>query len=516
MKRDWNSRTALFLVGLILIVINLIGLNLFLRFDLTDDSVYSLSEASRELVRELDDPVTAKAFFTEDLPAPYVNNRRFLRDKLADYRAYAGQNFQYEFVDPAEDPELQEEANRYRIPPVQIQVIESDNVQLKNAYMGLAIQYGGEREVIPVVQDLSTLEYDITGAIRRLTTSELPVVGFLSGHGEPSPVETMPTLYNQLGRNYNPQIVTVNDSIPELSTTPDALVIAAPTDSFPPHHLEAIDAYLVQGGKLAVLINRVTANLQAGQASLQNTGLEALLDHYGATVSPNLVMDEQSSAITVQRQQGFFRIAQQIEYPFLPVATSFNDGNMMVNRLASLLFYFASTIDTSAVVPEGVNVEPLAYTTSRSQTQQGFFMIQPDMAQRASLSGGPYLLAAAYTGQFPSRYGVSDAADNARLVVVGDGDFLNESIVGPVPDNIEFGLNLVDWLVQDDALLSIRSKKIEPRTLRETSESIRPWIKNINLLGPVVLILLFGLYRWRRRKTQYVLHQAEINAINQE
>ena len=509
MKRDWNSRTALLLIGLILIILNLVGLNMFGRLDLTDDKVYSLSDASIDLVEGLDDPVTLKAFFTEDLPAPYINYRRFLRDKLADYRAYGGQNIQYEFVDPAEDEELQEEANRYRIPPVQIQVIESDNVQLKNAYMGLAIQYSGKREVIPVVQDLSNLEYDITSAIRRLTDENLPVVGFLTGHGEPNPMQDMQTLYNQLGRNYEPRVVSINDSLPIFDTTPEALVVVAPSDSFPPHHLQALDSYIVQGGKVAVLLNRVQADLQTGQASLQNVGLESLLNHYGATVAPDLVMDEQSSAVTVQRQQGFFRIAQQIEYPFLPIATRFSEDNMMVNRLSNMVFYFASTVDTSAVLPDGVTVEPLIYSSSRSQTQQGFFMIQPEMAQNAAFVGGPYPLAAAYTGQFTSMYGATPSAE-ARLVLVGDGDFLNESIVGAIPDNIEFGLNMVDWLVQDDALLSIRSKKIEPRTLGETPENMRPWIKNINLLAPVLLILLFGVIRWRQRKTRQVITQAEI------
>ena len=514
MKRDWTSRTALVIIGVILVVVNIIGLNVFGRVDLTDDKVYSLSDASIDLVENLEDPVTLKAFFTEDLPAPYINYRRFLRDKLADYRAYGGSNIQYEFVDPAEDEALQEEANRFRIPPVQIQVIESDNVQLKNAYMGVSIQYAGKREVIPVVQDLSTLEYDITSAIRRLSSDQLPVLGFLTGHGEPPAQQAMGTLYNQLGRNYAPKDITVNDSLPMLSENPEALLIIAPTDSFPPHHLQAIDSYLVQGGKVGVLINRVDANLQTGQATVLDTGLESLLAQYGATVSTNLILDKQSSAITVARQQGFFTVQQQIEYPFLPVATNFNPESMMVNRLSDVLFYFASTIDTSAVIPDGVFREPLIYSSSRSQTQEGFFMLQPEVAQQSAMNEGPYLIGAAYTGSFPSFYGNPNTSDQGRLVVVGDGDFLNESIVGPIPSNIELGLNMVDWLIQDDALLSIRSKKIQPRSLGETPESIRPWVKNINLIGPILLIVLFGLFRWRQRKARQIVFQAEIQNMN--
>src|SRR5690606_40637492 len=102
-------------------VINLIGLTLFFRHDLTDDRVCALPDASIKIVRELDDPVTITAFFTDDLPAPYAQNRRFLRDKLDHYRAYGGANIQYRFVDPASIYELRSDAARMNIPRVQIQ-----------------------------------------------------------------------------------------------------------------------------------------------------------------------------------------------------------------------------------------------------------------------------------------------------------------------------------------------------------------------------------------------------------
>ena len=93
----------------------------------------------------------------------------------------------------------------------------------------------------------------------------------------------------------------------------------------------------------------------------------------------------------------------------------------------------------------------------------------------------------------------------ARLVVVGDGDFLNESILGAVGSNTEFGLNMVDWLAQDEALLAIRSKSIEPRGLRETPEGLRPLIKYGNMVGPLLLIILFGFGRWRKRRNRQIV-----------
>lgn len=490
------------MIGLILVVINLIGLNVFFRWDLTEDNVYSLSDASIELVEGLEDPVTITAYFTEDLPAQYASNRRFLKDKLDDYRAYGGDEVQYRFVDPGSDEEAQQEASRFNIPPVQIQVLEQDNVQFKNAYMGLAIQYGGESESIPVVEELATLEYDITSAIRRLTRDELPTVGFLSGHGEPDIFRDMQTLTDELRRNYEVTTVSVSDS--SLSDSPDVLMVVAPTDSLNAGALRAVDDYVMDGGRVGFLLNRVEANLQAGQAQETSVGLEPLLSTYGMALHPDLVMDEQSSAVTVQRRQGAFNLAQQIRYAFLPVATRFNPDNMMVNRLGQVMFYFVSSVDTSIAVPEGIEVEPLVYSSGNSDVQRGFFMIQP-MQQTGRLVGGPYVLAAAYRGTFPSAFDPARTSPATRMVLVGDGDFVNESIVGRLPGNIRFALNMVDWLAQDEALLTIRAKDVAPRRLPEVSETLRPWIKYGNLLGPVLVVLLLAAWRWRRRRKRQVV-----------
>lgn len=501
MKRDWTSRSFILLAGLILIVINLIGLNLFIRADLTDDGVYSLSDASIDLVKGLDDPVTVTAFFTADLPAPYSANRRFLKDKLDDYRAYGGSNFQYRFVDPSDDEKLREEAMRYQVPPVQIQVIESDNVQIKNAFMGVVIEYGGERESIPVLQNLSTLEYDLTSAVRRLTRDAAPTVAFLTGHGEPDPQQAMQGFRQRLSRNYTVETLTAS----ELGdNAPNALLIIAPSDTIATEDLRSIDSYIQNGGRVGFLLNRVVANLQQGQANLQHTGLDSMLVAYGMGLSENLIMDQQSSVVTVQRRQGFFNLAQQIPYPFFPVATAFSSDNMMVSRLREVVFYFVSTIDTSLAVPPGVETESLVFSSSRSNLQAGFFFIQP-VFEQAQFSGGPYIISAAYRGEFPSAFESDRQSFSTRMVLVGDGDFINQSIVGAIPGNTEFGLNIVDWLVQDEALLSIRAKKITPRSLEEVSPGLKPWIKYGNMLAPVLIVMLFGLIRWRFKKTRQII-----------
>ncbi len=502
MKRDFSAQTTLLLAAAILIVVNLIGLNIFGRLDLTDDRVYSLSGASKDIVEGLEDPVTITAFFSADLPAQFASNRRFLKDKLDDYRAYGGQNVEYQFIDPGEDEDLRTEAGRLGIPPVQIQVIESDNVQLKNAYMGVAVEYENNRETIPVIQDLSRLEYDLTSAIRRLTRDVKPIAAFWSGHGEPDPMQDMQTLQQSLSTNYDVQILTAAEL--EGAGSPEVLLVIAPTDTIPDEDLQALDAYIMDGGRVGFLLNRVAANLQAGQAAELNIGIDPLLANYGIVLTPNLIMDEESSVVTVQRRQGFFNISQQMQYPLFPVAKRFNMENQMVNRLQDLMFYFVSSVDTSAALPTGVTREPLIYSSPQSGLQQGFFMLQPTETS-ATLSGGPYLLGAAFTGTFPSAYTPGLSSQPTRLVVVGDGDFVNESIVPASGGSSQFGLNLVDWLAQDEALLAIRSKSIQPRTLQDVSEGMRPVIKYSNMIGPLLIVVLLGLARWRKRRARQIV-----------
>lgn len=505
MERSWTSPTSLLLIAAVLVVLNLVGINWFFRADLTDQNVYSLSEASIEAVENLEDPVTITAYFPEDLPAPYSSNRRYLRDKLAEYRAYGGDRIQYRFVDPSGDQELEREARQKGIPPVQIQQVEEGQMQMQNVFMGVAIEYRDQTETIPVVRNRSRLEYQLTSALRKASTDSLARVGFLTGHGEPNPRQNMQALFRGLQQNY--RVSTVTASASGLSPRPEVLLVVAPSDTIPVPQRRAIDRYVMQGGRVGWFVNAVSANLRAGSARPTSVGLDSLVSAYGIRIRPNLLMDQQSSPVSVQRQRGMFQVQQSIEYPFLPIATDFQSGHPMTSGLRRMLFYFASTVDTSAV-PAGVEVEPLIRSSRNAGVQSGRFMIQPQIAkqQMATLSQGPFVIGAAYDGRFPSAYG-SETSVSTRMVAVGDGDFLNGSLLGQqaVSQNVQFALNAVDWMAQDAGLLAVRSKTVEPRPLRPVGDGARPWIKYANMLGPVLLVVLLGLARWRWRANRRVV-----------
>ena len=165
---------SIYLVAVVLV--NIAGITLFFRMDLTANKVYSISKASRKVVETLSEPLTIKVFFTKDLPAPYNNTERYLQDLLQEYAIYASKFLNYRFYNvSAEEGEIseaarenQELATNYGIHPIQIQVVEKDEVKFQRAYMGLIIIHGDLIERIPTITTSEGLEYKLTTTIQKM------------------------------------------------------------------------------------------------------------------------------------------------------------------------------------------------------------------------------------------------------------------------------------------------------------------------------------------------------------
>ena len=175
-----------FLVYLIIVVlVNVAGITLFFRMDLTANKMYSISNASKKVVSTLSEPLTIKVFFTKNLPAPHNNTERYLHDLLEEYAIYANNHFNYNFYDvSAEEGELSEKsqknqklANNYGIHPVQIQAIEKDEVKFQRVYMGMVIIHGDLIERIPTIATTDGLEYKLTTAIQKLNNKISALLG---------------------------------------------------------------------------------------------------------------------------------------------------------------------------------------------------------------------------------------------------------------------------------------------------------------------------------------------------
>ena len=164
---------------------NMAATTLFFRWDLTKRKVFSVSEASQQVVSTLTEPLTINVFFTSNVPAPYNNVEQYLRDLLKEYSIYANQHFNYRFYNvSAEEGDIdkeakknQELANSYGIYPVQIQTVEKDEVKFQKVYMGLVMIHGDILERLPTITSTEGLEYQLTTGIRKLNNK----VGALLG-----------------------------------------------------------------------------------------------------------------------------------------------------------------------------------------------------------------------------------------------------------------------------------------------------------------------------------------------
>ncbi len=212
----------------IIVLVNVAGMTLFFRIDLTENGIYSISEASKTVVSTLSEPLTINVFFTKNLPAPHNNTERYLHDLLEEYAIHANSYFNYKFYDVSPEAEgtnpltreNQNLANNYGIHPVQIQVYEEDEVKFKKAYMGLVLIHGDMVERIPTITSVNGLEYKLTTAIQKLNnkisallnlTDKIKVKLFLSS--------SLKSVAPLMGLNQIPEYpVKLKESIERLNT----------------------------------------------------------------------------------------------------------------------------------------------------------------------------------------------------------------------------------------------------------------------------------------------------------
>jgi len=122
-----------------------------IRFDWTEDQIYSLSPSTRTILDQVQEPVQIRAYIPKGLPQPYGALRRFIGDMLASYHDASSQ-ISYAVIDPADDPNVSASLMAMGVPKVQVQVVEDDQAQVKQGYMAIVIEYLDKKETIPVVQ----------------------------------------------------------------------------------------------------------------------------------------------------------------------------------------------------------------------------------------------------------------------------------------------------------------------------------------------------------------------------
>jgi len=505
---------TILLILVVLILVNLVSLKLFSRLDMTDERIFSLSEASKKIVRNLDDKLLVKMFFTSDLPPTQSANLRYIKDQLEEYRSYSNGNLELELIDP-HDSEKEMEAQRYQIPPLQMNVMQNDKLEIKKVYMGMAFLYEDKFETIPIVQNLSGLEYQISSLIKKLTSPKIPTVGFLTGHGEPTISEGLTYLNENLRNEYQVRELNLQE-VKEVPRDINSLVLIGPQNPFSDWEKYVLDQFIMRGGKLGLFLNKIDVDLREQIAQPLSLEIDDFLENYGIKINDDLVVDAKCSQLRVQQSRGFFAVTNLVNYPYFPTATNFNKDHIIVRGLESVEFPFISSIDPSFAERKNLNFDPLVLSSDKSGSLTSPFDITPFKTFSAEdFNNKNLILASVISGRFksffadnpkpqppenitPDTVSLNESPEN-RMVVVGDADFIQDGKMGS-KDNLIFFLNVLDWLSQDETLISIRSKEVTSRPLKKISEGSKKALKYGNILGIPILVILFGMVRWRIRK----------------
>jgi len=517
-EKALTSSVAVIIVIGILALINILGSQFFGRLDLTRDHTFTLSKASRDLVANLDDNLTAKVYFTPNLPAPYNDYRKFLQDKLAEYKVYGKGKFNFEFIDPA-SAEGQQQVQTYGIQPMQFNEMQSDQYLVKNGYMGVAFVYGDQTpEVISAVSSTATLEYDISSKIKKLTRPQKITVAFLQDSTAMLTLsEGFQAAYSALNQLYDVTPVTA-DTIPaDLSV----LIVGGMKSSLSDHALYQIDQAFMRGTKVMFLVDGITVDLNGFSAAALKNTITSMIASYGVTINPDLVADLKAQRISVSTRQGYYTVSNIVDYPLIPLVTDFGAESIITANLRQLSLPFISSLTIADSAKSNGTATVLAQSSDKSWSTTSTTNINPMQQFTQGATKGPFILAAAMNGSFTSYFqgktiptapagtdgSLVQAADAAqinsvtdnRMIVVGSSTFIQDSYLMD-QENINFFVNSVDYLTQNDDLIAIRSKGLDPAPLKEIGSGLRNVIKWGTIIGLPGLIVLLAIVRFKIRK----------------
>ena len=569
-----NKDLSSLLIGVLVIVLLNFSASLFFeRFDLTSEKRYSLSDASKELVNNLDDIIYVKVYLEGDFPAAYKKLRDETREMLDEFRAYSNENLDYEFINPAESgdekitKEIYQQLHKQGLRPTDLNEKTTDGFSNKLIWPGAIFFYRGKEIPVQLLKSklgsnpismvnssIEGLEYEIANTIYTLTTENKPKIAFIDGHGELNKYETA-SLATSLAEVYSIDRIKINgelysltertviDSTKDYVVKPkyDAIIIAKPTQKFTEKDKFIIDQYIMYGGKVVWMVDPVFASMDSLQTSdvtmaiPMDLNLDDQLFTYGVRINSNLIQDLQAAPIPiVTGMVGNQPKTQLYPWYFFPLLTPAN-SHPVVNNLNAVKGEFTSTIDT--IAKEGIRkiglLKSSQYTkisSAPTRVSLSFLRFEPDQKQ---FSKGHQVAAALLEGDFESVFknrvppqlveaneiAFREKSKPNKMVVIADGDIAKNPVNNRTNEflalgvdrytkqqygNLDFMLNVMNYLCNDNGLMTVRTKKFKIRLLDNTviKEEKTKW-QLINTVLPVGMMLLFGVLHFFYRKRKY-------------
>ncbi len=466
---------------LIVVFVNIIGQYLFGRVDLTSERRYTLSKPTKEMLRQIDEPVLFRVYLEGEFPADFKRLQSETKEMLNQFRAY-NHNIDYEFVNPNSFTDREEQQVFYQklaskgIQPTQISVGDGTSMTTQILIPAADVYYQGRETSVQLLQSqkyvseatllnnsIQNLEYTLSSAIRQLARGRKPMIGFLQGHGELSG-GVLYDIQRSLQETYSLDYVTIDGQIQALTAHSlqegdstyrmynlfDMLIIAKPTKPFSEQDLYILDQFVMYGGKVLWLVDALDADLDSlserGQfiATRLPLGLDEMLFNYGVRINSDVLMDMRCRPIPIQvgmvGEKPQFQFRPWYYFPeIVPLAE-----HPIVRNLDLIKTDFASSID---LIDNDIRKTVLLTTSEYTRVKNAPAMIdladanaEPD---RRLYSRSSVPVAVLLEGEFRSMWrnrltpeflsqaamGFREQSDENKMIVISDGDVIRNRYI---------------------------------------------------------------------------------------
>lgn len=557
--------TSFLLISGILLLLNIISTRLHVRLDATAEKRFSLSEPTKRLLKNLNEPAVIEVYLKGNLPAGFQRLNEATREVLQQFKEYGGKNIRFEFINPIEGKDDKEKMEVFRtfadkginFIKLKIQQDEDEGYAEKIVFPSANIIYNQKEMSVNLLENHldmspdeklnyseSQLEYKLASVIKHLIEPDKKKVAYLLGHGEMIGNGTIDML-TTLEKYYDLDTIDINQNI-EIPPVYSAVIVCQPTIPFDDKAKFKIDQYVMHGGKMLWLIDQLKfdmdslQNSSAGLALDYNLNLEDMLFNYGVRINPDFIEDYQQVnplALTVGMIDKNPDI-RLLPFPYFPYSIS-TSKHPIVNNMDAVMFLFASSIDTVAnpdirktILLASSNRSrrvpaPVRVSLSSLQFKPKADMFREKNIPMAVLMEGKFTsiynnrldpkFLAIYKDSLKKEFLPACVKDN-RMIVVADGNVFQNDFSqarGPMEcgfykyteqrfANKSFILNCVEYLTDNFGLLEARNKDVKLRLLdlaRIRKEKIQ-W-QLFNILIPVLLIMFFASAYFFFRKKKY-------------
>ncbi len=480
-----ENRIIYALVVILLIVANLFIANISFKYDASYGHAYTLSAGTKAILKKLDDIVTIKFFVSSDIPTRLQPVKTQVSDLLQEYKKENGK-IKLQILDPKKDAAAAQEAQQAGIPQLQFSQLESDKYAVTASYFGILLSFGGKNEIIPQATDVSSLEYNVTAAIYKLTNKELAKIGVV-GNVSPSDQSGngISMLENVLNKQFTVSPVDIGGSVPQAidSTYKTLLVFDANQKTFSEEEIAQIKTYLQNGGKAIVFVDGVWVN---DDLTTQETkhNLNSLLSDFGMSLNKDLVLSASSEYVNF----GSSSVSFVSPYPFWVKASNFAGISGYFGNISQLTFPWVSSL--SLAKKNGINSQWLVQTSKNSWEQKDNFVLNPQNIIPPNQSDLKQLVIAAE----------SKNTQNGDLIVVPSSRFVIDRFLSQSSDNVGFVLNALNNLASGGALSGIRQRSVNYYPLPQIAASQQDLFRYSVILLLPALFALYGVVRLVKRK----------------